>query len=103
MGRNLGDFYHGSAHHFKPGDMVLPKKDIPGQDPSQAKNVSEWNFAWASTNRNVAASYGRRLYRVEPPEDVKRQPGASKEFGIYNSQTGFKVIEEVDRHNEKLG
>jgi hypothetical protein len=80
MGRNLGDFYHGSAHHFKPGDMVEPRS-YPG-------------IAWASTNRDVAASYGPRVYKVEPPEDVKRQPGAGKEFGIYNSRTGFKVIGE---------
>jgi hypothetical protein len=80
MGRNLGDFYHGSAHHFKPGDTVEPRSD--------------WGFAWASTNRDVAASYGPRVYRVAPPEDVKRQPGAGKEFGIYNSRTGFTVLGE---------
>ena len=80
MGRNNNDFakglFHGSEHDFQPGDLVEPRTD---------------GIAWASTNREVAGSYGSKVYRVEPSEDIKRQPGAAKEFGIHNSRTGFRV------------
>ena len=76
MGRNNKDFYHGTEANFNPGDLVEPRTD---------------GIAWASTNREVAASYGSKVYHVEPAEDTKRQPGAAKEFGIHNSRIGFKV------------
>jgi hypothetical protein len=68
-------FYHGSNHPFKEGDIVKPHD----------------NFAWASTVPDVAAGYGSTTYKVEPLGEVKRVPGAAKEFGIHTSTTGFKV------------
>lgn len=80
MGRNNNDFakglFHGTDADLNPGDTVEPRTD---------------GLAWASTNREVAASYGSKVYHVEPSEDIKRQPGAAKEFGIHNSRIGFKV------------
>jgi hypothetical protein len=76
MGRNNADFYHGTEADLNPGDLVEPRTE---------------GIAWASTNRDVAASYGSKVYHVEPAEDTKRQPGAAKEFGIHNSRIGFKV------------
>ena len=80
MGRNNNDFakglFHGSSHEFSEGDLVEPRTD---------------GLAWASTNREVAQSYGEHLYEVEPSEDIKRQPGAAKEFGIHNSRIGYRV------------
>ena len=78
MGRNNKDFYHGSNHDFKPGELVEPR--------------SYANVAYASTNREVASGYGSKLYKVEPIGEVKRQAGAAKEFGIYHSTEGFRVI-----------
>ena len=76
MGRNNKDFYHGSDHVFKEGDSVYPGND---------------GVAWASTNRDVAAGYGKTVYRVEPVGDVTRHTGAAKEFGIHYSRTGYIV------------
>jgi hypothetical protein len=87
VGRNNADFFHGSDHPFKPGDVIEPNHD--------PKNKGQPGIVWASTNRDVAASYGSKVYRVAPVgDDVKRQPGAGKEFGIHNSRTGFKVLGE---------
>ena len=84
-------FYHGSQHSFKLGDIVKPHND----------------FAWATTNPEVASSYAASeglkaeeqqpvlfgtVYKVTPlNNDVVRNPGADKRFGIYASSTGFKV------------
>jgi hypothetical protein len=68
--------YHGSDHAFQVGDTVRPGTD---------------GVAWASTNRDVAAGYGSRVYNVEPISDVTRHSGAAKEFGIHYSSTGYKV------------
>lgn len=70
--------YHGSAHPFKIGDIVEPR--------------SYAGVAYASTNRDVAAGYGPNVYTVEPVGEVQRQAGAAKEFGIYHSRDGFRVI-----------
>lgn len=78
MGRNNADFYHGSNHDFQPGDHVEPR--------------SYADVAYASTNRDVAAGYGSKVYKVEPIGEVKRQAGAAKEFGIYHSREGFRVL-----------
>lgn len=75
-------YYHGSDYDFSEGDTVRPGKGD--------------NAAWASTNRDVAASYGATVYKVEPIEDVTRHPGAAKEFGIHYSRTGFRVIGKAD-------
>ena len=75
-------FYHGSDHEFNDGDTVEPRD----------------NFAWASTNRGVASEYGKNLYVVEPIDDVKRVKAAAKEFGIYASRTGFRVVK---RHEDE--
>ena len=82
MGRNNADFYHGSNHHFQVGDTVEPR--------------SYAGVAYASTNRDVASSYGSHLYRVAPIGDVKRQAGAAKEFGIYHAEKGFTVLGKVE-------
>lgn len=74
--RNGKVFYHGSDYDFFIGDTVKPGKD---------------GAAWASTNKDVAASYGSRVYKVEPIDDVTRHPGAAKEFGIHYSRTGYQV------------
>lgn len=76
MGRNAKDFYHGTEADFNPGDLVEPRTD---------------GVAWASTNREVAASYGSKVYHVEPAEDTTRHSGAAKEFGIHHSRIGFRV------------
>lgn len=80
MGRNNNDFskglFHGTNADLNPGDLVEPRTD---------------GVAWASTNREVAAGYGSKLYHVEPAEDTTRHPGAAKEFGIHHSRIGFKV------------
>jgi hypothetical protein len=84
-------FFHGSQHSLKVGDTVKPHND----------------FAWASTNPEVASSYAASeglnaekhqpvlfgtVYKVTPlKNDVVRNPGADKRFGIYASPTGFKV------------
>jgi hypothetical protein len=78
MGRNNSDFYHGTDHVFYPGEHVEPR--------------SYADVAYASTNREVASGYGANLYKVEPIGEVKRQAGAAKEFGIYHSKEGFRVI-----------
>jgi len=81
MGRNNADFFHGSDHPFKPGDVVEPR-GYPA-------------VAWASTQPSVAKMYGKKIYHVEPMgDDVKRQPGAGKQYGIHNSATGFRVLGE---------
>lgn len=68
--------FHGSDHAFNVGDTVLPGKD---------------GFAWASTNRDVAAGYGSKVYTVKPIAQVYRHTGASKEFGIHYSPIGYTV------------
>lgn len=78
MGRNNLEFYHGSDHVFYPGQQVEPR--------------SYANVAYASTNRDVAAGYGKHVYKVEPIGEVNKQAGAAKEFGIYHSKEGFRVI-----------
>ena len=78
MGRNNKDFFHGSDHEFQPGDMITPQ----GREP----------FAWASTNKDVASSYGKNLYHVEPSADSERVKAAAAKFGIHASPTGYKVI-----------
>jgi hypothetical protein len=83
--RNLGPMFHGSNHEFNPGDTVEPRDMM----------TPTAGIAWASTNKDVASSYGKHLYEVEPADDVKRQAGTGKEFGIYNSSKGFKVIRKV--------
>lgn len=82
MGRNNSDFYHGSNYPFQPGEVVEPRGKFP--------------VAYASTQKNVAAGYGDKVYRVEPLGDVERQPGAAKEFGIHYSRTGFRVLGQAD-------
>lgn len=77
MGRN-SEFFHGTSHNFNIGDTVEPR--------------SYADVAYASTKREVAASYGPNIYRVAPIDDVTPQAGAAKEFGIYHSKAGFKVI-----------
>jgi hypothetical protein len=83
--------FHGSQHSLKVGETVKPHND----------------FAWASTNPEVASSYAASeglkaneqqpvlfgtVYKVQPMKnDVVRNPGADKRFGIYASPTGFKV------------
>ena len=74
--------FHGSDHAFKVGDIVEPR--------------SYAGVAYASTNREVASSYGANLYRVEPMGEVNRQAGAAKEFGIFHSKAGFKVVGKED-------
>jgi hypothetical protein len=69
--------FHGSDHAFSVGDIVEPR--------------SYANVAYASTNRDVAAGYGKHVYKVEPMGEVTRQAGAAKEFGIYHSKDGFRV------------
>lgn len=85
MGRNKNDFsrglFHGTDYPFLPGEHVNPGKD---------------GIAWASTNREVAQSYGRHLFEVEPAADIQRHPGAAKEFGIHHSNIGYKVIRQVE-------
>lgn len=89
MTRNKLDFskglFHGSDHEFNPGDVIEPRDMM----------TPNYGIAWASTNKDVASGYGKHLYQVEPSEDIKRQAGTGKEFGIYNSETGFKVIGKV--------
>ena len=83
--------FHGSQHLLKVGETVKPHND----------------FAWASTNPEVASSYAASkglkaneqqpvlfgtVYKVQPiKNDVVRNPGADKRFGIHASPTGFKV------------
>lgn len=81
MGRSNQDFYHGTDHNFYPGEQVVPGKD---------------NLAWAATNRDVAAQYGKNVYRVEPIADVTRHRGAAKEFGIHYSSTGYNVVDKSE-------
>jgi hypothetical protein len=80
MGRNNNDFskglFHGTDADLNPGDLVEPRTD---------------DLTWASTNREVAATYGSKIYSVEPAEDTHRHPGALKKYGIYHSRIGFKV------------
>lgn len=80
MGRNNNDFskglFHGTDADLNPGDLVEPRHD---------------GLAWASTNREVAAGYGSKVYSVEPAEDIHRHPGAMKKYGIHHSRIGFKV------------
>lgn len=76
-----GALLHGSDHMFKEGDTVMPGKD---------------NLAWASTNKEVAQSYGKNLYRVTPIDDATRHPGAAAEFGIFHSDKGYKVLGKED-------
>lgn len=75
--RNLGPMFHGSDANLNEGDHIEPR-DNQG-------------LAWASTNRDVAASYGRHVYEVHPAEDQQRVKAAAAKFGIYASRTGFKV------------
>ena len=70
--------FHGSDHPFQVGDLVEPR--------------SYANVAYASTNRDVAAGYGKHVYTVEPIGEVQKQAGAAKEFGIYHSKDGFRVL-----------
>jgi hypothetical protein len=85
MGRNNEDFakglFHGTEADLNPGDLVEPRTD---------------NIAWASTNRDVASSYGSKVYEVEPSEDIQRHRGAAKEFGIYHSNIGYRVKGKVE-------
>ena len=74
--------FHGSDHAFNVGDIVEPR--------------SYAGVAYASTNREVASSYGANLYTVEPIGEVSRQAGAAKEFGIYHSREGFRVTGKAD-------
>ena len=78
MGRNNLDFFHGTDHTFMPGDIVEPR--------------SYAGVAYAATNRDVAAGYGKNVYKVEPIGEVQRQAGAAKEFGIHHAKEGFRVI-----------
>jgi hypothetical protein len=78
MGRSNAEFFHGTDHNFNIGDTVEPR--------------SYAGVAYASTNREVAASYGKNVFKVEPIGEVKRQAGAAKEFGIHHAKEGFKVI-----------
>lgn len=78
MGRSKAEFFHGTDHDFSVGDTVEPR--------------SYAGVAYASTNREVAAGYGKNVYKVEPLGEVKRQAGAAKEFGIHHSTSGFKVV-----------
>lgn len=78
MTRSNQEFFHGTSHNFNIGDVVEPR--------------SYAGVAYASTNRDVAAEYGPNIYKVEPIEDVQRQAGAAKEFGIYHARKGFRVI-----------
>lgn len=74
--RNLGPMFHGTDAHLNEGDLVEPR--VQG-------------LAWASTNRDVAAEYGKHIYEVHPAEDQERVKAAAAKFGIYASRTGFKV------------
>lgn len=82
MGRSNKEFFHGTNHEFNVGDVVEPR--------------SYAGVAYASTNRDVAASYGSNVYRVEPIEDVQRHSGAAKEFGIHYAKKGFRVLGHAD-------
>lgn len=64
---NPQQFYHGTPHEFKPGEMVEPGRMM--------------DHAYASTSAAVARGYGNRVYQVEftgPSEPDPEMPSPSK-------------------------
>lgn len=80
IGKQFEHLFHGTSAVLKPGDTIEPR-DNQG-------------LAWATTNVDVAANYGKNIYKVAPAEDMQRVKAAAKEFGIHASRTGFRVLGE---------
>ena len=109
-----GLLFHGTAHQFKEGDVILPASKAGVKSNWGAKSKNNPNFAHATENLESAryfasvASIGKegavpRVYQVEPvnPETAqwheKRFAGGKGGYSTYRehiSPDGYKVLRE---------
>lgn len=72
-----GQFYHGSSHEFKPGDLVTP-----GHPPRMgAGRADRSDHVYAASTPEIASAYGRHTYRVEPSGPVELDPELVSSYG----------------------
>jgi hypothetical protein len=86
--------FHGSDHPFQTGDLIVPRKNNPGDYPDA-------ELAYAADTQNLAKFYGKHLFTVEPidhektysrPYDTRMESELGREF---YSPVGFRVTGKI--------
>jgi len=109
--------FHGTAHKFKKGDVVLPASRIDVERNWGAKSKNDPNYAYATNDVEQAkyfadvASFLRkncyaRVYQVEPvnPDTADWREkrfsggrGGSQSFVEHASPDGYRVVKQIWR------
>jgi hypothetical protein len=85
MGRN-DEFFHGSNHRFKVGEVV---------EPTESYGVK---LAHATDDPFLAASYGQHLYAVEPVNAEDLVTSVVGGVKAVRSPSGFRVTRHILSH-----
>ena len=111
------ELFHGTAHPFKPGDLVTPQGmhgdsqyawATPHIDYAQSRARDAVNFTWEDKKKvnptwnypggkqfhEYAAETPPRVYKVEPIGETEPS-GEYEDEGNVKSRAGFRVIKQV--------
>lgn len=81
------EFFHGTAHAFKVGDIVEPRNHAAAFSTTSPESAE----AYAGSRANKAGTLYGMIYTVKPVEEYTRQRDNIGQSNVVTARKGFKV------------